>query len=80
MGIELQSFEFQAHPLRIEADEDGEPLFHAGDLCAILDYVNPWDAINRHLEECDLVKREVTYPDAIGKQRKTQIENQAITI
>jgi prophage antirepressor-like protein len=68
-------FDFQSHVLRIELDENGEPLFHANDLCAILGYANPWDALARHVEPCDLVKREVTFEDATGTQRKTQMAN-----
>lgn len=54
----LVSFSYENQPLRVEKDEDGEPLFHAGDLCAILGYANPWDAIRRHVAEEDRVKRE----------------------
>ncbi|SMF96826.1 BRO family, N-terminal domain [Methylomagnum ishizawai] len=72
---ELLPFEFQGSILRVERDEDGEPVFHAGDLCAMLGYANPRDAVAQHVEPCDVVKRDVTYPDATGKQRKTQLEN-----
>ncbi|SMF96157.1 Prophage antirepressor [Methylomagnum ishizawai] len=72
---ELLPFEFQGFTLRVERDDDGEPVFHAGDLCAMLGYANPRDAVAQHVEPCDVVKRDVTYPDATGKQRKTQLEN-----
>ena len=52
------TFSFQGHTLRIKSDEQGEPLFHAGDLCAILGYVNPREAVRRHVYEEDVVKRD----------------------
>jgi prophage antirepressor-like protein len=54
----LQQFQFEQFQLRIEVDDHGEPLFHAGDLCTILGYSNPWDAVSRHVDQDDLVKRE----------------------
>jgi prophage antirepressor-like protein len=71
----LTPFQFQSHTLRVEVDNDGEPVFHAGDLCALLGHTNPSQAITQHVDACDLTKREVTYPEAVGKQRKSQIEN-----
>lgn len=68
-------FQFETFILRVELEADGEPVFHAGDLCAMLGYANPRDALAQHVEVCDVAKRDVTYPEATGKQRKTQLEN-----
>ena len=57
--VPFSSFSYQNLPLRVEQDTDGEPLFHANDLCAILEYSNPRDAIARHVHEEDVVKRDI---------------------
>lgn len=59
------SFTYKNHPLRVEKDADGEPLFHVGDLCAILGHTNPSQAIRQHVDACDLTKREVI--DSLGR-------------
>lgn len=58
MSTELQPFAFHSHSLRIERDADGEPLFHVADLCAILEYKNPSEALRKHVDPDDLTKRE----------------------
>ena len=69
-------FEFQSHQLRIQTDDNGEPWFCAKDVCDVLGYVNPWDAVQKHCKpkgvlkrevSCDLANREVT-----SKARETQ--------
>lgn len=64
-------FQFDAcRSVRIQNDEAGNPLFQANDLCSLLAYKNPHDAVRRHVETDDLVKREVI--DARGR---TQLAN-----
>jgi prophage antirepressor-like protein len=58
MTKQLIPFQFETFQLRVEVDDDGEPVFHAGDLCAMLGYANPRDAVARHVEEEDVVKRD----------------------
>jgi len=67
---ELIPFSYESHVLRVEPDVDGEPIFHANDLCALLGYKNPRDAVRRHVEEDDVVKRDVI--DSLGR---TQMAN-----
>lgn len=54
----VAAFSYENRPLRIEQDADGEPLFHAGDLCAILGYTNPRAAVRRHVDQEDVAKRD----------------------
>lgn len=49
--------------------ENGEPLFHANDLCAVLEYVNPRDALRRHVEKDDVVKRDTI--DSMGRTQQS---------
>jgi prophage antirepressor-like protein len=67
----LIAFAYQDAPLRVETDTDGEPLFHAGDLCAILGYANPRDAVRRHVDPEDVVKRDTL--SAGGLQETTWV-------
>jgi prophage antirepressor-like protein len=67
----LIAFSYQDAPLRVETDTDGEPLFHAGDLCAILGYANPRDAVRRHVDAEDVVKRDTL--SAGGLQEATWV-------
>ena len=62
----LAPFEFQSKKLRVEADENGDPLFNANDLCELLGYSNCRDAISRHVDEGDVVKRDT--PTTSGTQ------------
>ena len=55
----LVEFAFEGYAVRVELDEQGEPLFNTNDVCAVLEFGNPWDALSRHVDEEDLVKREV---------------------
>ena len=50
-----------------QTDENGEPLFCAKDVCDILGYKNQRDAIQRHVEKFDVVKRDVKL---FGRLRK----------
>ena len=65
----LTPFEFQSKQLRVEADENGDPLFNANDLCELLGYSNCRDAISRHVEADDVVKRDTI--DSMGRTQQS---------
>ena len=54
---------------------DGEPYFRAKELCASLDYNNPWDAIQKHIDKDDLVKCEVI--DSLGRKQMMNFVNES---
>lgn len=58
------------HAVRVLPDEHGEPLFHVGDLCDLLEHTNPHQAIRQHIERDDLTKREV-----IDRRGRRQLAN-----
>lgn len=64
----LVEFAFEGRAVRVELDERGEPLFNANDVCVVLEFANPWDALSRHVDDDDLVKREVI--DALGRTQE----------
>lgn len=65
----ISTFTFhEDYNVRIIKLDNGDFLFHANDLCAVLKYVNPHDAVRRHVEKDDLVKHEVI--DKLGRKQK----------
>ncbi|WP_294636630.1 BRO family protein [uncultured Aquabacterium sp.] len=68
-------FNFDGQTIRVVADDGGEPWFHAGDLCSALGYSNPHDAVARHVDSDDLVKREVA--DSAGRRQQTNHVNES---
>lgn len=61
----------QFGPVRIVTDEIGESWFCAADVCRALGYATPRDAVRRHVDEGDVVKRDT--PTASGVQSITYI-------
>lgn len=66
----LNAFTFHDTTIRTQVTDEGEPLFCAKDVCVILGYINPWDAIKQHVDSnYDLVKCEVI--DTLGRPQQT---------
>ncbi|MBA6065531.1 BRO-N domain-containing protein [Pseudomonas mosselii] len=59
--MNLSPFNFQGVQVRVVTDESGDPWFVAKDVCSLLRYANPSDAIGRHCK--GVVKR---YPLQTG--------------
>lgn len=66
LPVSAVSFSYQNRPLRVEQDTNGDPLFHVGDLCAILEHTNPRQAVRQHVDPEDVTKRDTL--TAGGKQ------------
>ena len=56
----LSAFTFHDTTIRTQVTDEGEPLFCAKDICAILGYINPRDAIKKHVPEDDVAIRDVS--------------------
>lgn len=67
----LSVFNFNSNPVRVVADEKGEPWFLANDVCAILDYANPRQAIAKNCRQGGVSKRDT--PTESGNQEMTYI-------
>lgn len=67
-------FQFEGRPVRV-VEIDGEPWFNAGEICEILDYANPWDAVQRHVDPDDLGKYEVV--DSRGRKQQANHVNES---
>lgn len=56
----LIAFHFNDITVRTQLTDDGEPLFCAKDICTILGYINPRDALRQHVDSnYGVVKRDV---------------------
>ncbi|WP_054913484.1 Bro-N domain-containing protein [Pseudomonas sp. NBRC 111127] len=53
--MSLVPFSFKGSPVRVVTDEHGDPWFVAKDVCDLLGYANPSDAVGRHCK--GVVKR-----------------------
>lgn len=51
-------FSFDTNSVRVFTDEHGESWFCAHDVCNVLGYVNPRDAISKHCREKGVAKRD----------------------
>ena len=48
-------FQFDSAVVRTFADDKGEPWFNANDVCGVLGYRNPSDAIAKHCRESGVI-------------------------
>jgi prophage antirepressor-like protein len=69
------SFEFDDQFIRVLRDENREPWFNANEICNVLGFANPHDAVARHVDEDDLGKREVI--DGIGRKQMANHVNES---
>jgi prophage antirepressor-like protein len=69
---EVTHFHFQDQSVRVIFDESGDPQWLANDVCKILGYGNPRDAINKHCRKKGVVKHD-TLTDG-GYQKITYID------
>ena len=62
-------FQFEAHAVRVQVDDAGQPWFNAADVCAALELSNPRDALAKHVDSDDVAKRDII--DNLGRDRKS---------
>lgn len=67
-------FDFESHAIRVQMSGN-EPWFNASDVCDALGYVNPWDAVAKHVDDDDLAKREVI--DSVGRRQQANHINES---
>lgn len=65
-------FLFENHEIRI-INEDDEVWFNALDICEALTFKNPRDAVNRHVDNDDVVKRDAV--DSAGRSQSCNYVN-----
>lgn len=67
----ITPFDFDGHPIRVVTDDNGEPWFAANEVCEVLGFANPRDAVARHVDDDDVGKHDTL--TAGGRQRTTHI-------
>ena len=68
-------FQFENNSIRVITDDNGEPWFNAKEVCDVLGYGNPHQALSTHIDEDDLQKLEVI--DNIGRKQKANHVNES---
>lgn len=71
----ITPFDFDGHPLRVVTDDSGEPWFAANEICEVLGFGNPRDAVARHVDEDDVGKRDTI--DNLGRKQLTNHVNES---
>ncbi|RMX18042.1 hypothetical protein EBQ34_02985 [Vandammella animalimorsus] len=69
-------FQFEAHAVRVQVDELGQPWFNANDVCNALEMGNPSQAIKSHVHAKDLQKLETL--TAGGRQRINHVNESGL--
>jgi prophage antirepressor-like protein len=71
----ITPFNFDGRPIRVVTDDNGEPWFAANEVCEILGFANPRDAVARHVDEDDVGKRDTI--DGLGRKQLTNHVNES---
>lgn len=79
VGMQPAVFRFDGLAVRAFADEKGEPWFLAADVCEVLGYVNPWQAVQKNCREAGVTKREVRCDLSNREVTSTVRETQEMT-
>jgi hypothetical protein len=69
-------FQFEAHAVRVQVDDQGQPWFNATDVCEALEMGNPSQAIKSHVDAEDLQKLETL--TAGGRQRQNHVNESGV--
>lgn len=70
MSTSIVSFDFKSMAVRTVTDEKGEVLFVGKDVCEILGYSNPSDAMKQH---CRGVAKYYPIQDSIGRTQEARV-------
>lgn len=76
MNTEIQTFHFNAAPLRTLTDKNGDPWFVGKDVATILGYTNPRKALIDHVDDEDKTDG-VTIRDSIGREQNPTVINES---
>jgi prophage antirepressor-like protein len=68
----IQEFQFQTTAIRVQTDENGNPLFCAKDICDVLGYANSRKAISDHCKVAGVTNRYISHES--GTKQATFID------
>ena len=63
--VQFSAFTFKSNSVRVITDKNQEPWFCANDVCDILGYSNPRDAISKHCKVGGVAKRDTPTKSAV---------------
>ncbi|POR47083.1 BRO family protein [Paraburkholderia eburnea] len=69
-------FEFEAHAVRVHIDDAGQPWFNANDVCTVLEFGNPRQAVESHVDDEDVQKLDTLTPG--GRQRQNHVNESGL--
>lgn len=69
-------FQFDAQEIRVAQDDDGNPWFNANDVCRVLGFGNPRQALESHADTEDVQKMDTL--SAGGKQQSNHINESGL--
>ncbi|HHF5474909.1 TPA: BRO family protein [Haemophilus influenzae] len=72
--VQFSAFTFKSNSVRVITDNNREPWFCANDVCDILGYSNPRDAISKHCKENGVAKRDAI--DSMQRKQETTFINE----
>lgn len=68
-------FDFDGHPIRVVTDASGAPWFSANEVCEVLGFANPRDAVARHVDADDVGKHDTI--DSLGRSQSVNHVNES---
>ncbi|AVR88998.1 BRO-N domain-containing protein [Thauera aromatica] len=73
--MNITPFQFESRAIRVVTDDNGEPWFSAKEVCDVLGYGNPHQALASHVDVDDLQKLEAI--DSVGRTQQTNHINES---
>lgn len=71
----ITPFNFENHSIRVVTDDNGEPWFSAKEVCDVLGFGNPHQALASHVDDDDLQKLEAI--DSMGRKQMANHINES---
>lgn len=76
MTTAVTPFDFEGKQVRVQIDEDGMSWFNAGDVCEVLGFGNPRQAVDSHVDQEDVQKLDTL--SAGGVQQANHINESGL--
>jgi prophage antirepressor-like protein len=69
-------FSFESHAVRVQVGEDGQSWFNANDVCEVLEFANPRQAVESHVDPDDVQKLDTLTTG--GRQRQNHVNESGL--
>lgn len=71
----ITPFDFDGHPIRVVTDTNGDPWFAANEVCEVLGFGNPRQALETHVDADDVQKLDII--DSLGRRQLANHVNES---